>query len=140
MIEKAEFMAEGYGYDEAMKHDGYSLTQRFWYREQISQEYIWTADHMHDQIFLTYPKNQYERFNLSYKDTEKSIVTEYFNISPMLSSNYVKLDVYLNPQEYNSIKNGALVHFDSDLYYTSEISGYDPTGNSPTSLKLIKKV
>ena len=28
VIEKAEYMAEGYG-DEAMKHDGYSMTQRF---------------------------------------------------------------------------------------------------------------
>jgi hypothetical protein len=58
----------------------------------------------------------------------------------MLSSNYVKIDVHLNPDEYNSIKGGALVHFDSDLYYTSEISGYDPSGNNTTTLKLIKKV
>lgn len=140
VISKAEYMVEGYGYDEAMKHDGYSLTQRFWYRDQVSQEYIWLSDHMHEQVFLTYPMNQWEGFNLSYKDTEKSIVTEYFNISPMLSSNYVKIDVHLNPDEYNSIKGGALVHFDSDLYYTSEISGYDPSGNNTTTLKLIKKV
>ena len=133
-------MVEGYGYDEAMQHDGYSLTQRFWYRDQVSQEYVWLSDHMHEQVFLTYPMNQWEGFNLSYKDTEKSIVTEYFNISPMLNSNYVKIDVHLNPDEYNAIKGGALVHFDSDLYYTSEISGYDPSGNNTTTLKLIKKV
>lgn len=139
VISKAEYMAEGYGYDEAMEHDGYSLTQRFWYRDQVSQEYVWLSDHMHEQVFLTYPMNQWEGFNLSYKDTEKSIVTEYFNISPMLSSNYVKIDVHLNPDEYNSIKGGALVHFDSDLYYTGEISGYDPSGNNTTQLKLIKK-
>ena len=140
VISKAEYMVEGYGYDEAMKHDGYSLTQRFWYRDKVSQEYIWLSDHMHEKVFLTYPMNQMEGFNLSYKDTEKSIVTEYFNISPMLSSNYVKIDVNLNPDEYNAIKGGALVHFDSDLYYTSEISGYDPSGNNATTLKLIKKV
>lgn len=140
VISKAEYMVEGYGYEEAMKHDGYSLTQRFWYRDQVSQEYVWTADVMHDKIFLTYPINAWNRFNLSYKDTEKSIVTEYFNICPMLSSNYVKIDVYINPQEYKSIKGGALVHFDSDLYYTSEISGYDPSGGNATTLKLIKKV
>ena len=140
VISKAEYMVEGYGYDEAMKHDGYSLTQRFWYRDKVSQEYIWLSDHMHEKVLLTYPMNQMEGFNLSYKDTEKSIVTEYFNISPMLSSNYVKIDVNLNPEEYNAIKGGALVHFDSDLYYTSEISGYDPSGNNTTTLKLIKKV
>lgn len=140
VISKAEYMVEGYGYDEAMKHDGYSLTQRFWYRDKVSQEYIWLSDHMHEKVFLTYPMNQMEGFNLSYKDTEKSIVTEYFNISPMLSSNYVKIDVNLNPDEYNAIKGGALVHFDSDLYYTSEIQGYDASGRNPTTLKLIKKV
>lgn len=138
-ISKAEYMAEGYGYDEAMKHDGYSLTQRFWYRGDVSQEYVWLSDHMHEQVFLTYPTNQWERFNLSYKDSEQSILTEYFNISPFLASNYVSIDVHLNPDEYNAIKGGALVHFDSDLYYTSEISGYDPSGANPTTLKLIKK-
>lgn len=140
VISKAEYMAEGYGYEEAMKHDGYSLTQRFWYRDEVSDQYVYLSDHMHEQVYLTYPINRWERFNLSYKDIEKSIVTEYFNICPLLSSNYVKIDVHLTPEEYNSIKCGALVNYDSDLYYTSEISGYDPSGDNPTTLKLIKKV
>lgn len=140
VIEKAEFMAEGYGYDEAMKHDGYSLTQRFWYRDQVSQEYVWLSDHMHEKVYLTYPMNSWNRFNLSYKDTEMSIVTEYFNISPMLSSNYVKIDVHITPDEYKDIKGGALVHFDSDLYYCGQINGYDPSGGNTTELKLIKKI
>lgn len=140
VIEKAEFMAEGYGYDEAMKHDGYSLTQRFWYRDQVSQEYVWLSDHMHEKVFLTYPMNSWNRFNLSYKDSETSIVTEYFNISPMLSSNYVKIDVHITPKEYEEIKGGALIHFDSDLYYCGQINGYDPSGGNTTELKLIKKI
>ena len=57
----------------------------------------------------------------------------------MLASNYVNVEVFLNPIEYIQIKGGALVNFDSDLYYTSEISGYDPSGANPTKLKLIKK-
>ena len=78
--------------------------------------------------------------NLSYKDTEKSLVTEYFNIHPMLSSNYVNVDTYLTPEEYLDIKNGALVRYNNDLHYTSEIKGYDCTGRNKTTLKLIKKV
>lgn len=140
VIEKAEYMAEGYGYDEAMKHDGYSLTQRFWYRDQVSQEYVWLSDHMHEKVYLTYPMNSWNRFNLSYKDTEMSIVTEYFNISPMLASNYVKIDVHITPDEYKDIKGGALIHYDSDLYYCGEINGYDPQGGNTTELKLIKKI
>ena len=144
VLEKSEYMAEGYGYEEAMKHDGYSLTQRFWYRPQTSSQYVWLssvlASGQKEAIDLVYPKNTWERFNLSYKDTEKSIVSEYFNIHPMLNSNYVKVDCYLTPDEYKQIKGGALVHLDSDLYYTAELSGYDPSGTNPTELKLIKRV
>ena len=144
VIEKSEFMAEGYGYDEAMKSDGYSLTQRFWFRNQVSQEYVWLssilASGQKESVDLVYPINQYNRFNLSYKDSETSIATEFFNIKPLLSSNYVKLDCYLTPKEYSELKNGALVHFDSDLYYVSELQGYDASGQNQTTLKLIKKV
>lgn len=144
VIEKSEYMAEGYGYDEAMKHDGYSFTQRFWYRNQLSQQYVWLssvkADGSKEFINLTYPMNSWMNFNLSYKDTEQSIATMYFNIHPMLSSNFVTVDVYLNPREYRDIKNGALVHFASDLYYVSEVSGFDCVGTNLTKLKLIKKV
>lgn len=143
-ISKAEYMVEGYGYDEAMKYDGYSLTQRFWFRDQVSQEHIWLssilADGSKEQVFLCYPTNYWKGVHLSYKDTEKSLATEYFNIKPMLSSNYVIVEVYLTPKEYEELKGGALVHFDSDLYIVSEISGYDPSGNNRTTLKLIKKV
>lgn len=140
VIEKAEYMAEGYGYDEAMQHDGYSMAQRFWFRGQPSQEYVWFSSHMREMVYLCYPTNVRNGFNLSYKDSEKSLLTEYFNVYPMLSSNFIEVDAYLTPQEFESLKGGALIHFDEDLYYTSEIQGYDPSGGNPTTLKLIKKV
>lgn len=140
VIEMSEYMAEGFNYDEAQTHDGYSLSQRFWYRQPRANEFVNLTDIANSLVYLCYPTNVYEDFNLSYKDTEKSIVTEYFNVSPMLASNYVTIDVHITPLEYNDIKRGALVHFDSDLYYTSEISGFDPSGKNPTKLKLIKKV
>lgn len=140
VIEDSEYMADGYGYEEAMEHDGYSKTQRFWYRQAPSTEFVYTSDMFHDKIYLSYPINNYLNFNLSYKNTETSILTEYFNCVPMLASNFVNVSTYLTPNEYKSIKGGALVHFDSDLYYTSEINGYDPSGYNETELKLIKKV
>lgn len=144
VIEKSEYMADGYGYDEAMKHDGYSLTQRFWYRQPISNQYVWLssikANGSKEIVYLSYPTNMRDGLNLSYKDSEKSLVTEYFNIHPMLASNYVTIEVYLTPKEYESIKGGALVFFDSDLYFVSEIQAFDPSGNNLTELKLIKRV
>ena len=139
VIEKSEYMAEGYGFEEAMAHDGYSLTQRFWYRQEPSQDSVWLASWMEEQVYLSYPTNSFNSFNLSYKLSEKSILSEYFNIHPILSSNYVNVEVYLTPKEYKEIKSGAMVKLNSDLHYISEISGYDPSGSNPTTLKLVVK-
>jgi len=154
VISKEEYMIDGFSYKEAMKHDGYGLAQRFWFRStspvksegeyELYLENDWTvltqSTIAFNHVKMYVPKNQMEGLNLSYKDSETSLVTEYFNIYPMLASNYVNVEVYLNPMEYIEIKGGALVHFDKDLYYTSEISGYDPSGANSTQLKLIKKV
>ena len=144
-ISKFTYMIDGYDYEESMKHDGHGLSQRFWFRPRGTGCYVWTRTYPAEQIWLyettnTLTNYQNLYFNLSYKDTERSLLTEYFNINAYLASNYVKLDVYLSPEEYNRIKNGALVGFDSDLYLPVEISGYDPSGNNTTELKLMKKV
>ena len=78
--------------------------------------------------------------NLSYKTSENSILTQYFNITPYLSANYVTVEVYLTPDEYKMIKNGCMIRYDSDLYYPIELSGYDASGQNPTELKMMKKI
>lgn len=139
VIELSQYMADGYGYDEAMKHDGYSLSQRFWFRQKPSTDGVYLHDNLHEFVKFSIPTNHLDDFNLSYKDSEKSILTEYFTCNPMLDSNYVNVDVYMSPSEYKDIKNGSFVHFDSDLYVVSEMEGYDPSGIDKVSLKLIKK-
>ena len=139
VIELSQYMADGYGYDEAMKHDGYSLSQRFWFRQEPSTDGVYLHDNLHEFVKFSIPTNHLDDFNLSYKDSEKSILTEYFTCNPMLDSNYVNVDVYMSPSEYKDIKNGSFVHFDSDLYVVSEMEGYDPSGIDKVSLKLIKK-
>lgn len=139
VIELSQYMADGYGYDEAMKHDGYSLSQRFWFRQPPSTDGVYLHDNLHEFVKFSIPTNHLDDFNLSYKDSEKSILTEYFTCNPMLDSNYVNVDVYMSPSEYKDIKNGSFVHFDSDLYVVSEMEGYDPSGIDKVSLKLIKK-
>lgn len=151
VISKEEYMIDNYNYEEAMAKRGFNLPQRFWFRSNMSigRTVKLQNDYYINQynnaitpreVYLFDTKNQKNSVNLSYKATETSLVTEFFNIHPMLSSNYVTVDVYLNPEEYQQIKDGAMVKFDSDLYYVSEIQGYDATGNNPTTLKLIKKV
>ena len=140
VISKFSYMIDGYDYEESMKHDGYGLAQRFWFKPQQTATYIWTRTDTPEKIWIYIPTKMYGDINISYKTTERCILSEYFNINAYLASNYVDLDVYLSSDEYNRIKNGALVKFDSDLYYPVELGGYDPSGNNETQLKIMKKV
>lgn len=148
VISREEYMIDNYDYEDSMAHRGYSLPQRFWFRTGVvagtvalENDYnITQSGFSPNRVVLYGVKNQKDGVNLSYKDTETSLVTEYFNVHPMLSSNYVNVDVYLTPEEYKLIKDGAMVKFDSNLHFVSEIQGYDVTGNNPTTLKLITKV
>lgn len=142
VIEESQYMAEGVNYDDAMSHDGYSMTPRFWFRQGIdsSAQPIRTNDYMNGEIYFTLPTNQYMGVNLSYKNTETSLLTEYFNIEAKLASNYITVNTYLNPIEYDLIKKGALIYIDSDLYIPIRIDSYDPTANNQSKLTLMKKV
>lgn len=141
VIAQTDYMADSsYTYDEDMQHDGYGLRQRFWFRQSPSTDSVWLADSNHEQVYLSYPVNSMDGLNLSYKDTERSLLTEYFDVNPMLASNYVEAEVYLTPREYKALKGGALAHFDEDLYYVCEIEDYDPSGKDPCTLRMVKKV
>ena len=138
-ISKSQWMIDGYDYSESLKHDGYGLAQRFWFKPQYTGLKIYMDTYPKSQyINLWKPVNVYNYFNLSYKVDENSILTNYFNITPYLSSNYVEIEVYLTADEYMLLKNGARVRFDDDLYYVTEIEGHDPSQSNPTKLKMIK--
>lgn len=139
VIELSQYMSEGYNYEKAMEHDGYSLSQRFFFRPTGTTKSVQLFDHMHETVNLYVPEKVYGEVNISYKDSEKSLLTEFFNMAPMLDSNYAKIEVYLTPDEYIQLRGGALAHFDSDLYYTCQISGFDASGRNPTTLTLMKK-
>ena len=139
-ISKYSYMIDGYDYTESMKHDGYGLTQRFWFKPEVTELSVWTNTYPAEEMFISKPKNVLEGLNLSYKDTENSLLQRYFNPQAYLSSNIINFEAYLSSDEYNLIKNGAVVHVDKDVYIPLEISGYSPTGDDPTELKLMKRV
>lgn len=140
VISKFTYMIDGYNYEESMKHDGYSLPQRFWFRPKQTSSYVWTRTYPAERVNLYLPVNVKDNLNLSYKTNENSLLLNYFNITPYLASNYVIIDAYLTADEYKMIKNGSMIKFDSDLYIPVEISGFDPSGNNTTEIKMMKKV
>lgn len=144
VISNYSYMIDGYDYEESMKHDGYSLKQRFWFRPKRNPyAYVMLDSYPSERVDLYIPSNSLtingNILNLSYKTTENSLL-KYFNFIPYISSNYVKVNAHITPDEYNDIKNGAMIHFDSDLYLPSEITGFDPTNENETEITLIAKV
>ena len=143
VISKEEYMIDGYDYAESMKHDGYGLTQRFWFRptiDDMQSPWIWTDTYPQEKIWLYTTQNSYNGLVLNYKLSENSILKTFFNIDADLSSNFIEIETYLTPMEYNMLKNGALVRVDKDVDKVSEIEGYSPNNNDLTTLKLIQKV
>ena len=124
--------------DDAMKHDGLSLKQRLWFREQPTQLKfrMWNGD----DVDITLPSDTYSDYVMNYKQEVGSMVDKYFNILPMVDSNFLIVEVYITPFEYYQFKNGCMAKIDNDLYIVSEIQGFDPAMTNLTSLKLIKVV
>lgn len=140
VISKFQYMVSGYDYEESRKHDGYGLAQRFWFKPQKLEGITLPLKGRDESMNVYIPKNTQGNFNLSYRNTEESILSKFFNVSSYLASNYVEVEVYLTPEEYNRLKNGALVRFNSDNHYVAQISGYDASGKNPTKLLMYKKV
>ena len=124
--------------DDAMKHDGLSLKQRLWFREQPKQLKfrMWNGD----DVDITLPSDTYSDYVMNYKQEVGSMVDKYFNILPMVDSNFLIVEVYITPFEYYQFKNGCMAKIDNDLYIVSEIQGFDPAMTNLTTLKLIKVV
>ena len=124
--------------DDAMQHDGLSLKQRLWFRDQPTQETLrmWNGE----EVVVCIPSDTYLDYSMNYRKQVGTMLDRYFNIIPMTDSNFAMVEVYITPMEYNMFKNGAMAKVDNDLYIVSEIQGYDPTGNNTTTLKLIKVV
>ena len=137
VIGEYQYMAPGADYGESMKHDGLSLRQRLWFRQNPSTETVTLTSG--ENVYLSIPTDVYQGVGMSYKIGGESLL-RYFNVRPSLTSNYVTVQVYLSPKEYLALKNGAMVRFDDDLYYLVDMAGYDPTCRNLTELRLMKKV
>ena len=138
VISKDEYLIEGYKYEDAMKHDGKGLKQRWWYRQPTNGKTLTLWDG--STYNITVPTNEMDGHVLDYTTKEGSLLTEYFNISTTPESNLVRISAYLSPMEYNLLRCGSMVKFDDDLYIVTELVGYDCSGNNPTEIVMMKKV
>lgn len=150
IIAKDENFIDGGDYEEMMKKDGRSLKQRLWFKGEatpycvpnrngatydIHGEYVNAKEY----IDICVPTKYYQGKDvLNFTKNKDSLLMRYFNVNENVDSNYATIEVYLTPQEYIRIKNGAMVRFDNDRYQICSITGYDPVGANLTKLKLMK--
>lgn len=138
VISKDEWMIDSYKDEESMLADGFSLPQRLFYRGAYRTDITFTDIHgneFHPRLVV----NSKDGLNLNYEPSQTSLLTEYFNITPFVSSDMITAEVYLSAEEYSLLKLGAPVRINSDIYYVCSITGYDPTGNNPAQIKAMKK-
>ena len=136
VISKYSYMIDGYSYQESMKVDGKGLPMRYWFRNPPTKISVLVNK---VPIYITTTTNELNGIELSYKNKDGSLLRRFFNLHPNLSSNYVKIKCYLTAKEYQQLKMGANVIYNSDTYIVSEIGGFDAMGINTCELTLIKK-
>lgn len=136
VISKYSYMIDGYSYQESMKVDGKGLPMRYWFRNPPTRTSVLVNK---VPIYITTTTNELDGSELSYKNKDGSLLRRFFNLHPNLSSNYVKIKCYLTAKEYQQLKMGANVIYNSDTYIVSEIGGFDAMGINTCELTLIKK-
>ena len=150
IVAKDEDFIDGGNYEEMMKKDGRSLKQRLWFKGESTQYCVPNRNGATYDIYGNYvnakeyidicvPTKYYQGKDvLNFTKDKDSLLMRYFNVNDNVDSNYATIEVYLTPQEYMRIKNGAMVRFDNDRYQICSITGYDPSGANKSRLKLMK--
>lgn len=138
LIIKDEWMIENYKVEESMQADGYSLPQRWWFRDSYRTDITFT-DVNGNEFHPYFVRNSNGEINLNYTTAGETLLTKYFNITPFVGSDMITAEVYLSAEQYSLLKLGAPVRINSDIYYVCSITGYDPTGNNPAQIKAMKK-
>lgn len=141
IICESQYFIDRGNVEEYMHKDGYSQPLRFFFRTWTKQETLPTVYNIsgETEVDIYTPVNYYDGTFLNYHSNENNILKRYFNVEPNLLSNYITVDVYLNPLEYATLKAGADVIFDSDIYEIVELQKYSLNGKGKTTLKLMKK-
>lgn len=143
VISEAEPWTDSMPYIEAMGKRYWNLAQRFWYFDGLLSDLNISFHYGKDKQELKPAKvsNALSGLStLSYKDESNTILDNYFSLITDANSNYTVVESYLTPLEYSKIGDGARVRFNGDLYYIAEVDGYDPLGQKPAKLKLIRKL
>ena len=139
IIAKEEWMTNGYNVAENMKEDGYSLTQRMFFKGTQDNNITYGLYDINGTLQIKHLPlyNVNNNFELSFKKqttSNQTILTNYFDTDYATNIHYFNLTCYITAQEYNLLKNGTNVIFNDNEYQVVEIE-YSSDGEC--NLKLI---
>lgn len=138
IISKDEWMIDGYKPEESMQHDGYGLKQRWWFRQNPRTDFTLETTNG-EEVVITIPTNTSNDITLNYNNEEGTLLKKYFNLTQYISSDMIEFEVYPSTEEYLLMKKGGTVRVNSDIYYITELNGFDPTGQNTTKVKAMRK-
>lgn len=141
VIEESRYMVDvlfGDTYEEALKHDGMSLPQRFWFRGSVVEGLeVNLASDGNESVAIATCKNANGDFTLAYTIGTSLLSLFNWRIDPSAES--VQIECYLSPVEYQLLLGGANVKFDGERYKVIEIEGYSPKNLEKTTLTLLRQ-
>lgn len=132
-------LAPGASYGDAMKSDCLDKTLRLWFRPSTSTGKSVKITNENEYVELYVPVGVYNGTDLSYHDSDTSLLKRYFNIFTDMRKDVVEIEVYLTPAEFKAISDGADCKFDGNRYRVLEVGGFDPSMREPSTLKLISR-
>lgn len=138
VIGKYSVFAEGANYEEAMKDDSWSEKQRCWFRGSSTGKQV-KIQNEDEWATIYVPEGVYDGLENSYHSSGDTMLTRYFNLINDATLDKLEVEVALTPMEYQMVSNGAYVKFDQNIYQCCEVSGYDPSGEEPATLTLVRK-
>ena len=141
VIAESQYFIDRGDIESYMLKDGYSLNPRFWFRTNSIADSANTVYNISGETDVNFylPTNTYKGMELNYKDRQSNILSNFFNLSQSVESQYVEVECYLTAEEYFHLKNGADIIFDSDVYKVVEISQYSVSRRNPSTIKMMKK-
>lgn len=145
VIGKTVWWINGLDYEGSSKYDGRGLTQRMWFRLTPTTVQIPLSSNYDEDVEyynITSVSNEMVidgiGYKLNYKNENNSLLRKYFNLNINGQSDEVEIELYLTPMEYKALSNGASIKFNDDIFQVIEISGFDPSSENPTKLKMFK--
>lgn len=141
IISKSEAWNANIDYTESMKKRYTTSALRFWYYDGLLNDdgATFTVAGKPAKIAKVTDVAP-DGMRLTYEDTPGTILSNYYTLLVHGSSHYTEVEGYLSPLDYAGLNGNVLARFNGDMYYVAEISGYDPTGQNKTKIKLIRLI